>query len=201
LLGAWTQEGGGVDGQQRDHCPDRAKLEGRLLYSVIVAGKSAQFANNKVILLLPEGTRSSPLAWLARLDRKPGALEAHLRHVRTGRYSVLLRAFRWIIEKDLDLATVSVAELEACPGVGPKTARFFVAWTRPHERVAVLDVHILRWLRARGYDAPTSTPRAGELYDQLERAFIAEADERGKTPRELDLAIWEAGSTAANVVP
>ena len=61
--------------------------------------------------------------------------------------------------------------------------------TRPDEQYAALDVHILRWLRTKGYDAPKGTP-TGERYRELELNFISEAEKRGMTPAELDSAIW-----------
>jgi thermostable 8-oxoguanine DNA glycosylase len=77
-------------------------------------------------------------------------------------------------------------------GIGPKTSRFFILWTRPHERYAALDVHILRWLRGLGHNAPRSTPN-GRKYGELEKIFLSEADKRGLSPGELDAQVWEAG--------
>lgn len=178
----------------------RAQLEGRLLYSLIVAGKSAKFANEKAALLvLGKPDDVLPFAWLGELDTR-GELDAHLRRARVGRYATLSRAFRWLASHELDLRTVTPQELEQCPGIGQKTARFFVVWTRPHERYAVLDVHVLRWLRKLGHNAPKQTPH-GRTYLELEAVFLRLADKAGLTPRQLDFEIWRSASTAANEAP
>jgi thermostable 8-oxoguanine DNA glycosylase len=93
----------------------------------------------------------------------------------------------------INLQTCSPTELETIHGIGPKTARFFIIWTRPDARVAALDVHVLRWLKTLGYDAPSQTP-SGKRYVELEIAFLAEADRRRVTPHILDQQIWSTGS-------
>lgn len=172
----------------------------KLIYALIVAGKSARFANDKIAALFhkePKGCLpfTSIKCWIEQ-----GALRERLEEVGTGNYTKLDKALREIVEANLDLATCTPQELEDLPGIGPKTSRFFILWTRPNEQYAALDVHILRWMREQGYDAPRGTPQSPALYAQLERAFLAEAHKRGMTPRELDLLIWEAGATAPNKV-
>lgn len=174
-------------------------LQARLIYSMIVAGKAADFANQVIDRLLagkPQGVL--PFAWLRTLT--DDQLEAALREARSGNYTKLTRGLRELVDARLDLVRCTPAELQTVHGIGPKTARFWILWTRPGARYAALDVHVLRWLRGKGYDAPTSTPADPKTYDQLERAFIAEADQRGMTPRELDFAIWQAGSQTTNQV-
>ncbi len=171
------------------------ELEARLLYAVIVAGKSAKFADQATARLwtyCQEG--ESPFDLIRRLAKSHTLLSV-LRECRTGNYGKINRCFKelaggWM---DLNLRHCEPADLEKIHGIGPKTSRFFILWTRPEARYAALDVHILRWLRAQGYPAPRSTP-VGKQYEQLEKAFLAEADSRGKTPRELDYEIWSAAS-------
>jgi thermostable 8-oxoguanine DNA glycosylase len=112
---------------------------------------------------------------------------------KVGNYGKVFKAFHEVAFANLDLRTCSPAELEAIHGIGPKTARFFIIWTRQDARVAALDVHILRWMRNLGYDAPRQTP-SGKRYAVLEAAFLAEADRRGLSPQALDAQIWSAGS-------
>ena len=170
-----------------------AELEARLIYSLIVAGKSARFAERVLGLFLSgceEG--EDPLGMIARLDAA-GRLDSHLRKARMGNYNKMARALRYLIENPIDLATATPEQLERAPGIGPKTSRFFILWTRPGARYAALDVHVLRWLGEHGYDVPRSTP-TGERYAHLERAFLAEADALGLTARQLDARIWDAAS-------
>lgn len=168
-------------------------LEWHLLYSIIVAGKSAKFTNRIIKILkgyVPTG--KSPLRYLL-------AHQQYLFKAKTGRYRVLKQALADLHRLRLDLRTCTPDELEHVHGIGPKSARFFIMWMRPESRFAVLDRHILRWLKSRGYEAPDSTPPASKYYE-LEKVFIHEADQIGMTPRELDLDIWRAAATADNIV-
>lgn len=160
---------------------------------MLVAGKTYQFADKKMAQLLGW---CRPYEWYFEAIER-WVTEDRLAHVleqcRTGRYKTFVRGFPQVAK--IDPATVSVPELERIPGYGMKSSRFFVLWSRPWERYAALDVHILRWMRGRGYDAPVATPSSKKRYRALEAAFIEEADRRGVRPRTLDMAIWmEAAS-------
>lgn len=180
---------------------DLFELQSRLIYSLIVAGKSADFANNALERWY-SGRQSGelPLDFAKRLISED-KLEDSLRKARTGNYGKLVRAISLLTQADLNLQTCQPEDLEKIPGFGPKTSRFFILWTRPDANFAALDVHILRWLRAQGYDAPKTTPQSGKKYAELEQCFLKEARNRRKTPRELDFEIWEAASTALNLIP
>lgn len=175
------------------------KLEYKLLFSLIVAGKSANFAKNALARLLGEpdllGRQyGTPFPMLRHMCGIPGVqadvLRANLKAARTGNYKKLDRAIKALVAANLDLRACTPQELERIPGIGPKTSRFFILWTRPDARYAALDTHILKWMRYLGYNAPNQTP-FGKKYDELELAFLAEADKRGMKPAELDAAIWE----------
>ncbi len=166
-----------------------AELEYRLLYSVVVAGKSAKFANAAMGRFMDYG-KQSPFEWVRYL-RRAGVLAQGLIESRTGNYTKIERAFSGIVDAKLNLKTCTPAELEKIHGIGPKTSRFFILWTRPGARVAALDTHILKWLRYLGHDAPLSTPQSSERYIKLEKIILDEADQRGMTPRDLDAAIWD----------
>lgn len=174
----------------------RDELEARLLYAMIVAGKSARFADEKTKLFLSAcGEDESPFDLICRLVYE-GRLEQALKKAKTGNYRKLNLAFTWLAVsgETMDLDTVTPQELERIPGVGPKTSRFFILWTRPEARYAALDVHILRWLRGQGYLAPWQTPQDGETYARWEKVFLEKADALGLKPAELDARIWSEGS-------
>jgi thermostable 8-oxoguanine DNA glycosylase len=180
---------------------DLNEIQGRLIYSIIVAGKSAKFADRAIgelMKLLLQHNRVSPFEAI-RVLVKVKKLGYFLRLAKVGNYTKIERALREMVAADLDLTKCRPQDLERIHGIGPKTSRFFILWTRPTERYAALDVHILRWMRSIGYDAPTSTP-TGAKYLELEAAFIHEADERGVTPRELDFSIWADASGYAGPV-
>lgn len=178
----------------------REELEARVIYASVVAGKSADFADEAckrlwVLLKAYKGRQGSPEEnspfWrIRRVIAKHGSPDYILRLARTGNYTKLTKCLHELVIADVDLATCKPSELEAIHGIGPKTSRFFITWTRPEARYAVLDTHILRWMRKRGHDAPESTPSMPR-YKVLEDLFLAEADKLGLTPRQLDYALWK----------
>lgn len=165
------------------------ELQARLIYAVLVAGKSAVFAEAKVLALVGDRIDDLPFDVIREYIRR-GDIEEWLRSERVGTYGRLMKCFPDLVE--LDPRTCTIHQLEAVHGVGPKTARFFVLWTRPGAMCAALDTHILKWLRSLGYDAPKSTPQAGARYDELEKVFLHEAEKRGKAPRDLDFEVWDS---------
>lgn len=174
---------------------DLLHLQWKLIYAMVVAGKTAAFANEKIELLR---RRLPPGLPFCSIEEHPD-LRGLLKAVGTGNYSKLSRGLRELAASDLDLETCTPADLQKIHGIGPKTARFFILWTRDEAPYAALDVHVLRWLRGRGYNAPTSTPQSERAYRKLEQAFLTEASGMGLTPRALDLQIWEAAATAPNL--
>ena len=164
----------------------------KLIYSVIVAGKTAKFAQSITAKLFDDCAATTPFEEIAQLI-KEDRLDARLREVRSGNYTKLCKCLPELIK--IDPATVTLEELEAIHGVGPKTARFFLLWTRPDYRCAALDVHVLRFLAAQGIpNVPKQTPSAGPTYRRLEKEFLRIADERGVTPSQLDAEVWAAGA-------
>jgi thermostable 8-oxoguanine DNA glycosylase len=87
-----------------------------------------------------------------------------------------------------------VQELESVKGIGPKTARFFLLHSRPNQEIAVLDTHILHWMRDNGIKAPKTTP-SGEKYLKFEKMFIDIAKKNDISIADLDLRIWTAYSS------
>jgi thermostable 8-oxoguanine DNA glycosylase len=181
---------------------EKEKIERKFIYSIIVAGKTAKFANEKIDQWLSEYNRDNeaPIESVTRLlsnDR----LRASFEDVKTGNYNKLTRAMKDFLESDINLLTCTPYELERkIWGIGPKTARFFVTWARPNEEYAVLDTHILQWMNEIGYDVPESTPQNDKKYARIEEKFIEEAKELDMTARELDKKIWQERSTAKNIV-
>jgi len=151
------------------------KLEGssefdrqcKLLYGLIVAGKSADFTDKALTRFLSYvmewcrmnvsilSARWLPFQMLSRMS--PEAIDDALRKAKTGNYTKMRKAIHDIIY------------------------------------VPNLDVHVLRWMGKQGYTVPRQTP-SGKLYAKIEELFIAEAKKRGKTARQLDMEIWEAGA-------
>lgn len=171
---------------------DRRVLEYRLLYAVVVAGKSAKFAEAAMSRFI-NGAGISPFDHVRRLIGCRN-LKRSLVKARVGNYAKIDRSFKEIVAANLDLETCTPEDLEKIHGIGPKTSRFFILWTRPDAQYAALDVHILRWMRSIGYDAPRSTPQDPKKYAALEKAFLKEAKKRKVKPSELDWEVWKKGS-------
>lgn len=165
------------------------ELEYRLLYSMVVAGKSAKFATNFMRGFLQHAGHRSPLSFVRELIRR-GGLELRLRLYKSGNYTKLTKGFTQVAQSRFNLRTIKPLQLELVHGIGPKTSRFFILWTRPLAEHAALDTHVLKWLRFLGHSAPYATP-SGLEYERLEKIVIAQAKVRGMTPRELDAKIWD----------
>jgi endonuclease III-like uncharacterized protein len=177
---------------------DEIRLQQWFLFGICVAGKSARQTAAKVEALLSDlcvfrdqnAITISPTPFLCireAIDR--GKLGYYLRKHKLGQYTRINKAMRGMIK--IDPATVTLEELEQIHGVGAKTARMLLLYTRPDQEMIPLDTHILKWLRANGYNAPKSTPPPGKKYRELELAFIAEGKKRGLTAKEFDTMVWQ----------
>lgn len=120
----------------------RAELEEFLLFCVVVAGKNADQQSRKLERFL--GGRS-PFAHIRASDRA-GVLLARLKEVRLGKYSVLVRCMRELAASGIDLGACTWQELTKFPGIGIKTAKFFVLHSRAGQMHGVLDTHVLAWM-------------------------------------------------------
>lgn len=163
------------------------QLEEFLLFAIAVAGKNADTTARALERFLALGDDVGPFQAIRNMS--PGLLMHNLKKSRIGMYGKLIRAFTSVATGSFDLKTVLPEQLEEIHGIGPKTARFFVLHTHENTRYAVLDTHILKWLRAKGYLVPKTTP-TGRRYAEIEESFLEEADAMGTNPAELDLAIW-----------
>lgn len=169
------------------------ELEVFWLFSILVAGKNADIAGAAIAKLLRgKPPYMSPLKFLNML-RKEGTLEGYLKEHRTGQYTKMMRAIE--DSANINLRTASVEELQEVYGVGMKTARMFVLFSRPKQKYAVLDVHILKWLRqVYGYEAriPSKTPTTLKEYLRLEEMFLqaVRAFFPGMSVADADLHLW-----------
>jgi len=175
------------------------ELEEFLLFSVVVAGKSAfQQAQKLEAFLGPWIARGyTPFGAIRTMDMD-GTLVDFLKQAKMGQYERISSAFRGLahfFRFDNDnvrfhpLKSVPVRILESVKGIGMKTARFYVMHTRRGQQFACLDTHILQWLGEKGHEVPKTTPR-GEKYLLLEKVFLDYCKEMNILPADLDLQIW-----------
>ncbi len=171
-----------------------SELELFWLFCAVVAGKTAKTQArllNRFLLSLPVANHpdnDSPFERLYKAEMA-GMLLDKLKESRLGQFNRLERLMRESLS--LDLQTCSVEDLEAIYGVGPKTARMFVMMSRPNQRYAALDTHVLKHLRSKGIEAPAVTPSGGATYRRLELEFLKLADESGMPVSDYDLMVWK----------
>lgn len=164
--------------------------EWKLIYSVIVAGKTAKMVEQIMPRLISgEDPGVYPFDQIREhLTRRD--LRAWLLECRSGNYGKLTKCFPALVAVDPEACTVE--ELEAIHGIGPKTSRFFLLWTRPGVRYAALDTHLMKFLRRLGYTTLTATPVNMNVYRALETKFLELCTKMAVEPRQLDWWVWKA---------
>lgn len=175
-----------------------AELEEWLLFCIVAAGKTAKtqarlldgFLTNLRNLSkeLTGKSNQSPFQLIWNAD-SIGALRSEIEKSRLGQYNRLEKSFRKTHDFLNKMKTISIDELETIPGVGPKTARFYLLHSRQNQNYAVLDTHILHYMRDNGLTALKVTP-SGKVYAQTEQLFLNHAKSINKTLADLDLEIW-----------
>jgi hypothetical protein len=83
-----------------------------------------------------------------------------------------------------------------CPGVGMKTASWILRNGGWAQRLAIVDVHLLRALKEAQLVTNANLPRD---YEQVERAYLDWADRLGACPAALDLFLWEVHRSADRI--
>lgn len=170
-----------------------AELQEFWLFSIAVAGKPAFRIARQVaefIAALPLVGRLTPFDGIHHVLATEGydGLFKRVVDMRCGQQTRITKAFAQSIF--LDLRNTTLDNLMEVHGVGPKTARMFLLHSRPRQRLAVLDTHILKFLGKRGIKVPKLTP-TGRRYAHLEKRFLALADKAGLSPAKYDLQIWK----------
>lgn len=167
------------------------ELQEYLMFCLAVAGKKATVIAAKLDEMLsgmkPE---EDPFSYVLRLHSH-GLLEAELMRVRMGKYSLLRHAYPMIAMRFIGrLSSVPISELETVKGIGPKTARYFALHSRSHPGdIAVIDTHVLKYLRDLGHSVPNRLPTRSN-YGRLENLMIAAARRSGMGMAAFDLAVW-----------
>ena len=165
----------------------RVELEEFLLFAICVAGKSSSQIAPKINSFCAEAknNKKTPFSYIKHLISN-GDLLNKLYEYRFGKYNLLEGAFFDILKLDLDNCTVD--DLEACEGIGPKTARFFLLHSRPNQKLAVLDTHLLKYVREHiDPSAPKQTP-SGKRYRIIEEKVLSSLDVDNWA--DFDLGVW-----------
>jgi hypothetical protein len=178
----------------------QAELEEFLMFAILVAGKTAKTQAEKLDWFLRTSRilKVSPFQWLRYIVYFEDDLlmashfSERLKVFKLGQYKRIEKAFRGILQFEGRLDTVTLEELESVAGIGPKTSRFFLLHSRPDQKFAVLDTHILKYMKERGYEGiPKATPSDKKKYRKVEDDFLYECRILKKNPADLDLEIWK----------
>jgi len=171
-----------------------AELEEFILFWVCAAGKNGRTAARCLDKFLKnigyhELPFDSPFDVIE--DQAYDDLPNIMKDAGIGCFNQKARTFAELIESGIDLKKCSVDDLEAIHGIGMKTARCFLIHSRRDVRLAGIDTHMLKHLKAVGVpNVPSSTPSNKKEYVRLENEFLKLADEAGKAPAVFDLEIW-----------
>lgn len=173
----------------------KEELEEFLLFCIVVAGKTAYIQANKLEQFLVSNQnklnfkQKEPFNMLKVLYLNDQLLH-EIKEAKLGQYTKIFNAFCYICNSNLDLAKCSIEELENIPGVGPKTSRFFMLHSRNCQH-AILDTHILKFLKKYDENVPKSTPSNKKIYKKYESLFLDICRSVNKEPAEYDLELWK----------
>ncbi len=192
------------------------ELEELILFLVAVAGKNADTTARQLdnFLAVPQND-ITPFEWVKLLADSPKIdLKTRLKEYGFGCQTRLARAFTELVNSGINLRTCSLEDLTKIHGIGRKSASCFLAWTRKGVRVAMLDTHLLKWLKLKQEQArklrvgatgnieawrpflelemPKSTPTSKRVYDLLEEYYLEWCETARVDPIEMDLEIWRS---------
>lgn len=174
------------------------ELELVLLFWISAAGKKATAASRSLAALLTEGSQTFGVAKPFSIVRSfGGSLSEAMKSHGMGCYNNKSRSMLALANSGIDLKSCSVEDLEAIPGIGPKTSRCFLIHSRRGVRHAGLDTHVLKYMRDRGFEVPKSAP-SGRRYREIEASFLSLADASGMELADFDLAIWRMYESKSN---
>lgn len=170
------------------------ELEEFILFCINVAGKKSAIEAPKLEVFIERAKNitkeTTPFNCIRKLI-KLGRLNEIMHWAKLSPYAQRYNSYV-AVAKIKDLQTVTLNRLLQVPGIGLKTARFFLSHSREDFDEPMLDTHILRFLRDQGYaDAPKSTPSNENTYRYFANIFKNIARQLGKSVTDLDLEIWK----------
>jgi thermostable 8-oxoguanine DNA glycosylase len=172
----------------------QSELQEFILFCINVAGKKSSVESPKLEIFIERAKditkETSPFNCIKKLI-KLGRLNEIMHWAKLSPYAQRYNSYV-AVSKIKDLQTVTLNRLLQVPGIGLKTARFFLSHSREDFDEPMLDTHILRYLRDQGYtDAPKSTPSNENTYYYFANIFKNIARQLGKSVTDLDLEIWK----------
>lgn len=161
----------------------QSELEQLLIFSVAVAGKTAKTTARAIERFFDgcnlELARPTDFlyVWFCESDE---VVLNRLKEAHTGNYNRLLKFLKQLVENTPLLENLTVEALRRFHGISHKTAKMIVLHSKPGERHAVIDTHVLKFLRdvvgVKGL--PASTPQSLKRYEMLEDTLLRWVDDR-----------------------
>ncbi len=206
---AWLARRAGHDATSPPAASSESGLRHELVFCLLgghgVTFELALSATDVVMALCPfdsvwssEELRNQIAVELAEAQFDPRRKDGGFRRYRypNRKADLLVAARDWVLEQGgLSDRLKSVGcEFErrdwlcACPGVGPKSASWLLRNTGYAQRLAILDVHILRAMAEADRLPPMQLPRD---YEPIEAGFVEWCDELEAPVPDLDLFLWE----------
>jgi len=172
----------------------QSELQEFILFCINVAGKKSSIESPKLEIFIERAKNitkeTSPFNCIKKLI-KLGRLNEIMHWAKLSPYAQRYNSYV-AVSKIKDLQSVTLNRLLQVPGIGLKTARFFLSHSREDFDEPMLDTHILHFLRDQGYtDAPKSTPSNENTYYYFANIFKNIARQLGKSVTDLDLEIWK----------
>jgi len=181
----------------------QSELQEFILFCINVAGKKSSVEAPKLEVFLERAKDVTAKHRKSELMKDASPFDCIRALIKLGRLNEIMHwaklspyAQRYnsyvAVSKIKDLQTVTLNRLLQVPGIGLKTARFFLSHSREDFDEPMLDTHILHFLRDQGYtDAPKSTPSNENTYFYFANIFKNIARQLGKSVTDLDLEIWK----------
>lgn len=172
----------------------QSELQEFILFCINVAGKKSSIESPKLEIFIERAKNitkeTNPFNCIKKLI-KLGRLNEIMHWAKLSPYAQRYNSYV-AVSKIKDLQSVTLNRLLQVPGIGLKTARFFLSHSREDFDEPMLDTHILHFLRDQGYtDAPKSTPSNENTYYYFANIFKNIARQLGKSVTDLDLEIWK----------
>lgn len=194
-----------------------AELERLLLTGIVVAGKVARQQQTKLFNFLASvysyasyvTEKKEPLTWtpfsaMREIIALGGVVTIRtlLEDVKMGQYSRIVPAFTHLASDHIDLRRCSRDTLVGVPGIGFKTASFFILFTRRDAELACLDTHILAFMREKRLapNAPRTSPQNRNQYCELEKIFVTYCKSLNRPVGEVDFEIWLARNRGDKII-
>jgi thermostable 8-oxoguanine DNA glycosylase len=167
-------------------CHDR--LREMVVAAAIGSGIRYDLASSMAQTLV-EDPSSQQIELVSERHRFPNQTKARLQSLFADQAAMLEATISWL---DRPKCVFKNRKLMAqvVPGLGPKQSSFLFSCTGYGQEIAVLDRHILKYLKLVGLLETTQMPSSWKKYEEIETRFLTYSQQNSIRADALDLAIW-----------